>query len=69
MQTRLASVKRQIVHLKCLHCCSGKIKDKKEKIAFKPQSSISQQSEFFEVQYKSGLRLFFLLLGLCPSYY
>ena len=59
---------KEIVHLKCLRCCNGKIKDKKEKLGFKPQISTSQKSEFFEVQCKSGLNYFFLLLGLCPSY-
>ena len=55
---------KEIVHLECLRCCNGKIKDKKEKLGFKPQTTTSQQSEFFEVQCKLGLRLFFSFSGV-----
>ena len=55
---------KEIVHLKCLRCCNGKIKTKKKNLGFKPQTSTSQQSEFFEVQCKLGLRLFFSFAGV-----
>ena len=61
-------VKRQIVHLQCLHCCSGLVKEKNNNLHSNHKHLQARKVSVFEVQYKSELRLFFLLLGLFPSY-